>query len=47
MQKLNDDKLENIIGGEVTVWVYLIATSIVIFLSGIIDGYIHPKECGN
>ena len=41
MQKINNKKLEKITGGEVSVWVYLIATSIIIFLSGVIKGYTH------
>lgn len=45
MQKISDKNLEKIIGGELSVWVYLIASSIVIFLSGVIDGYTHPEPC--
>ena len=45
MQKINNKKLEKITGGEVSVWVYLIATSIIIFLSGVIKGYTHPESC--
>lgn len=46
MQKISDKKLEKIIGGEISVMVYLIATTIVVFLSGILEGYTNPKKCG-
>lgn len=46
MYKLSDKRLEKITGGEVSVMVYLIATTIVVFISGILDGYTNPKKCG-
>ncbi len=45
--KLSDESLEKIEGGEVGIWVYLIVTSVIIFASGIINGYTHVKPCNN
>ncbi len=45
MQKISEKNLEKIVGGEVSVWIYLIVTSIIIFLSGVIEGYTHPEPC--
>ncbi len=47
MKKINDKKLEKIIGGEVAVGVYLAVSSIAIFISGIIYGFTHPNPCKN
>ncbi len=45
MKKLDNKKLANITGGEVSVWVYMISSAIVVFVSGIIKGYTHPRSC--
>ncbi len=47
MKKIEDKNLENIIGGEVTMMTVFIVSAIVVFISGIIDGYVHPKSCNN
>lgn len=45
--KINDEELEKINGGEAGLWIYLIVTSIIVFASGVLQGYTHGKECGN
>ncbi len=45
MQKIKKKDLEKITGGEVSVWVYVVAAAITVFISGIIEGYTHPKSC--
>lgn len=47
MQKIADKELENITGGEISAWAYVVASAIAIFISGIIEGYTHPKSCNN
>lgn len=47
MQKIKKKELENITGGEVSVWVYVVTSAIAVFISGIIEGYTHPKSCNN
>lgn len=45
MKKLTDYELKNIRGG-FTVWTFLGISALGVFLSGIIDGFVHPKSCG-
>lgn len=45
MKKISNKELEKITGGELSVWVYVVTAAIVTFVSGIIDGYTHPKSC--
>lgn len=47
MIKLNKSKLRNITGGEITVWGCIAVATIVVFVSGVIKGYTHPKRCNN
>ena len=47
MKKISNKKLEKIVGGEITVWTILAVSAIVIFISGVIEGYTHPKACNN
>lgn len=47
MKRLNSGKLQRIVGGEVTVLGCIIVATIVVFASGIIKGYTHPKGCEN
>ncbi len=45
IRKMNDEQLERIKGGGVTVWTGIAITAIVIFLSGVIEGITNPKRC--
>lgn len=45
MKKITKKELTNIIGGEVSVWVYIVTSAIAIFISGVIEGYTHPRAC--
>jgi len=44
MRKLKDNELERIEGGFST-WAAIGIASLVIFVSGVIDGIVHPKSC--
>ncbi len=44
MNKINNKELERIEGGFST-WAALGIASIVIFISGLVDGIVHPKSC--
>lgn len=46
MTKLDDEKLENIKGGALTIWTIAGITALVIFISGIIKGITNPEGCG-
>jgi len=45
MQRVSDKELIGVVGGEVSVWVYVVASAITIFISGVIEGYTHPRAC--
>ena len=47
MEKVNNDKLEKISGGGVS-WIAigLGISALVVFISGIIEGYTNPGSCG-
>lgn len=47
MTKLENKKLREISGGEITVWGCVAVAAILIFASGIIKGYTHPKHCND
>lgn len=44
MKKINENTLERITGG-FSVWAALGIVSVVIFLSGVLSGIVHPKAC--
>ncbi len=44
MKEMNRQQLESVKGG-FSVWAGLVITAIVIFVVGIVDGFVHPKEC--
>ncbi len=44
MQKLNNEKLERITGGA-SPWVALGIAAAIVFISGVIEGIVHPKAC--
>lgn len=46
MQRLNDYELDNIIGGAVPwVGIGIAVSALVIFLSGVLEGYTNPGRC--
>ena len=46
MQIVSNEELENIKGGAaVTVWTGIAIATVVIFLSGVIEGITNPKRC--
>ncbi len=44
MQKLSNNKLENISGG-VSTWIFVGIGALVVFTLGFVDGLVHPKGC--
>ncbi len=46
MKKLTDEQLTQIKGGS-SGWIAFAIVSATIFLSGIFQGYTHPKSCAN
>ena len=45
--KLEEQQLEKIKGGTVPyVWIGIAVATLLVFLSGVIDGITNPKECG-
>ena len=46
MVKIEDDKLENIKGGGYG-WIGALIAAVTIFVSGVFEGYTHPKKCGD
>ncbi len=45
MQCLADNELENITGG--SVWVGIAIAAIIIFISGVLEGFTNPNKCNN
>ncbi len=45
MTKINEEKLKNITGGEISAWAVVGIISAVVFALGVVDGFIHPKGC--
>lgn len=46
MQELKHNDLERIIGGA-SPWVIIGIASIAVFISGVIEGIVHPKSCSS
>ena len=47
IKKINIEELENIKGGTtITVWTGIIYSTIIIFISGLIEGFTNPSKCG-
>ena len=44
MRKVEEENLERITGG-FSAWAALGIVSLVLFLSGVFDGIVHPKSC--
>lgn len=48
MKEISNEQLENIKGGTaMTVWTGIIISTIVIFVSGLIEGITNPEKCGD
>ena len=49
MQKIEEEKLEKIKGGEgiAAVWIGIAVASALIFISGIIEGLTNPQKCSS
>ena len=45
MVKIDDAKLENIKGGYG--WIGALIAAVTIFVSGVFEGYTHPKKCSD
>jgi len=44
--RLKEEQLENIKGGSTPyIWIGIAVTAAIIFISGVIDGIVSPKEC--
>ena len=46
MVKIDDAKLENIKGGGYG-WIGALIAAVTIFVSGVVEGYTHPKKCSD
>ena len=46
MVKIDDAKLENIKGGGYG-WIGALIAAVTIFVSGVFEGYTHPKKCSD
>lgn len=44
MKKMNHQELEKVTGGT-SPWVILGIAAIAVFISGVIEGIVHPKAC--
>ena len=45
METLKKDEMKRIKGGGISVWVMVGIGAAIVFLSGIIDGFVHPESC--
>lgn len=45
MRKLETEELKQVYGGEIHIGIILGIGSIVSFVIGVIDGFVHPKTC--
>ena len=46
MQKIDNEKLDGIKGGEmVSFWSFIAVSSLVVFISGVVEGITNPKRC--
>ena len=46
MKRITEEELKRIKGGEFTSWMGLGIAAVIVFLSGVIDGFVNPKTCG-
>ncbi len=47
MQNIKDDQMQIITGGGVSAWAIAGITAIITFVSGIIEGIVHPRSCAD
>lgn len=45
MNKLNDKELVNIKGGGISIGVVIGISALVVFVVGVIDGFVNPEKC--
>ena len=45
MQELKKDEMQSIKGGGISIWVIAGISAAIVFISGIIDGFVRPKDC--
>ncbi len=45
MEKLEKTEMQKIKGGGVSIWVIIGIGVAITFISGVIDGFVHPKDC--
>ena len=47
MEKLKNNELEEIKGGELGTLAVICICAAVVFIAGVIEGIAHPKKCGS
>lgn len=45
MKPIQDETLKQITGGGISVFGVAVIVGLVVFVTGIIDGVVHPKKC--
>ncbi len=45
MQELKKDEMQSIKGGGISIWIVTGISVAIVFISGIIDGFVRPQEC--
>ncbi len=45
MQDLEKNEMQSIRGGGVSLWVIAGISAVIVFLSGVIDGFVRPQDC--
>lgn len=47
MVRIQENELEKINGGATpSIWIGMAIAALIIFISGVIDGIVNPKKCG-
>ena len=47
MKEINNQELECITGGNISLWTIIGVSALVVFVVGIIDGIVNPRACGS
>ena len=45
MQDLEKEEMQSIKGGGISLWVIAGISAAIVFISGIIDGFVRPQDC--
>ena len=45
MRIMNENNMENVVGGGINIWAVAGITSIITFLVGVFDGFTRPYKC--